>query len=193
MFRTFVFGLVVGIAATVGLVYSKPIIDLHRESSLIEVRPNGGDTETFYISLPGDRILSGAHKGGQTVAFPKSLQWPDESDLKGLETEVFILRNSEGIVVGIAARISNALETSGPFIQWMIDLPARGTMFVRMDATLGKDGYRNGLLMTGTREFETLNGSVNEFYNATANADEPDTSGRLELVAALVGSEGEAP
>ena len=187
MFKTFIFGLILGIAGAAGLVYSVQAVDLYREPSLVSVLPNGGNAETFYINLPQDRIMAAARNGDQSSAFPSDLQWPADAALNGAEVEVFKLRNTNGKVVGMAARLSNAKDSSGAFLQWMLHLPSRGTMFVRMNLSTSDDGVRDGLLMVGTREFELLNGSIREFYNAEPDNEDFDISGRLELSTALVG------
>ena len=192
MFKTFIFGLILGIAGAAGLVYAVQAVDLYREPSLISVLPNGGNAETFYINLPQDRIMAAARNGDQSSAFPSDLQWPADEDLDGAQVEVFKLRNTNGKVVGMASRLSNPKDSSGPFLQWMLHLPSRGTMFVRMNLRTSEDGVRDGLLMVGTREFELLNGSIREFYNAEANDEDFDISGRLELSTALVGTLGDS-
>lgn len=191
MIKTFILGLILGAASVAAIVNYVQTVDLHREASLISVRPNGGNTETFYINLPQDRIIAGMRSDGKTNAFPPGLRWPDEKALNGAASEIFKLRNSDDVVVGIAARISNSRETSGAFIQWMLHLPARGSMFLRMQLTPSEDGLRNGLLMAGTREFEVLNGGVSEYYNTDVADAEYEVSGRLELVTALVGPQGD--
>ena len=191
MIKTFLLGLILGIAGAASLVYFVQIVDLHRELSLISVRPNGGNSETFYINLPHDRIFAGKRTDDKSSVFPPGLRWPAEKELNGAASEVFKLRNSDDVVVGVAARISNPRESSGAFIQWMLHLPARGSMFLRMQLTPSEDGVRDGLLMAGTREFEVLNGSVSEYFNIDVTNSEYEVSGRLELVTALVGSLGD--
>jgi hypothetical protein len=192
LFKTYLLGFIIGIAGAGALVYSVPVIDIHREASLVSVRPNGGHTETFHINLPQDRIMAVAQDGEKKSAYPIALQWPDEEVLDGAEVEVFKVRNTDGIVVGTASRMSNKKDDSGSFIQWMMHLPARGTLFARMNLGTSESGVRDGLLIVGTREFETLNGSVREFYNAEAVDEDLDITGRLELVTALVGVLGDA-
>ena len=184
-------GLILGMAGAASLVYFVQVVDLHRESSLISVRPNGGNSETFYINLPHDRIFAGKRTEDKSSVFPAGLRWPAEKELNGAASEVFKLRNSDDVVVGIAARISNSRESSGAFIQWMLHLPARGSMFLRMQLTPSEEGVREGLLMVGTREFEVLNGGVSEYFNGNVSDSEYEVSGRLELVTALVGPLGD--
>lgn len=192
MIKTFILGLILGLAGAGALIYYIPVVDLHREPSVISVLPNGGNSESFHINLPHDRILAGARNGSQVNALPEGVEWPRNAGLDGSQTEIFKIRNRADKVVGIAARISSVKDTSGSFVQWMLHLPARGTMFAGMDLNTSADGYRNGLLLAGTREFETLNGSVREYFNNDVADDELEISGRLELITALVGLLGDA-
>lgn len=191
MIKTFILGLILGLVGAAALVYSSETVDLHREASLISVQANGGNRELFYINLPQDRILAGRQSDDQTGLYPPGLVWPDDPSLKGAQSEIFKIRNDNDVVVGIGARISNAQDTSGSFIQWMLHLPARGSMFVRMQLNPSADGHRKGLLMAGTREFELLNGEVGEFYNNEVANPEYEITGRLELHTRLVGPYGD--
>ena len=191
MIKTFLFGLILGIAGAAALVYFVQAVDLHRESSLISVRSNGGNFEAFYINLPADRIFAGNRSDDKSSSFPPGIGWPQDAALNGAASELFKLRNSDDVVVGVAARVSNPRDSSGAFIQWVLHLPARGSMFLRMQLKPSEDGLRNGLLMAGTREFEVLNGGVSEFFNTDVADSEFEVTGRLELVTSLVGSLGD--
>ena len=191
MIKTFFVGLILGIAGAAGLVYSAQVVDLHRESSLISVRPNGGNSETFYINLPQDRVFAARRSEDTSSAFPIGVRWPRDIAPIGAVSEVFKLRNSDDIVVGFASRISNSQEDSGAFIQWMLHLPARGSMLLRMQLKPLEDGTRKGLLTAGTREFEVLNGGVSEYFNTDVANAEYEITGRLEIVTALVGPLGD--
>jgi hypothetical protein len=185
LFKTFNLGIVLGIVLAATLVYFIPVVDQYRESSLISVHANGGNSELFHISLPEDRIMVGV--SGTPRSTPPGLQWPDHDFLADIQTELFKVRNENGIVVGTAGRMSGKTEEFGSFVEWLVHLPARGTMFVTMSTTPSPDGYRQGDLRAGTREFLTLNGVVLERF--VRDDDDPDlgTVGRIELAAALVG------
>ena len=60
MVKTLIFGFLLGIVGTIAAVYYLPVVDQHRESSIITVAPNGGNTELFYMNIPTDRIMVGA-------------------------------------------------------------------------------------------------------------------------------------
>lgn len=188
MIKTFILGLILGLPGTAALVYFVPAVDLHREVSLILVQPNLGNREVFHINLPHDRIFAGGRSVGQASTFPAGVEWPQEKAFDGATNEIFKLRNSEDVVVGIGARISSTSDTSGSFVQWMLHLPARGSMFAGMQLELTEEGYREGSLMAGTREFEGMTGAVQESFNTAVGED---ISGRIELVMSLTGPQGD--
>lgn len=186
MIRTFYLGVVLGLAAAAALVYLYPLVDLHREPSLITVQANGGNSETFQINLPGDRIMAGVT--GTQESTPPELEWPEYAFLSNIRTELFKVRNSNGVVIGTASRIYGSGAPLGGFVEWTVHLPARGSMFLTMAATLSEQGFRKGKLRAGTREFRTMHGTIVErFFRETENA-ESESAGRIELVTALIGT-----
>ena len=158
MFRLFVFGIFLGVAGAGALAYSVPVVDLHREASHIAVRANGGNAETFRINLPDDRIMVGL--AGADNALPAGLDWPGEAMVGNLQAEIFKVRDRNDIVIGVASRLASASERTGRFIEWTLHLPARGTVYLKMDLAPTNQGYRNGTLIAGTREFDAMNGNV---------------------------------
>ena len=185
MFRTFNLGIVLGIAMAAMLVYFFPVVDQHRENSLISVHANGGNSESFHIRLPDDRIMAGV--SGTPRSTPPGLEWPELDFLANVQTELFKIRNEKGVVVGAASRMSGKSEQYGSFVEWAVHLPARGTMYVSMAPNPSPDGYREGSLRAGTREFLTLNGVVLERFVKDDFNPDSDGAGRIELAAALVG------
>ncbi len=185
LFKTFNLGIVLGIALAASIAYFYPVVDQYREQSLIAVHANGGNSESFHIRLPEDRIMAGV--AGQQRSTPPGLVWPDIEFLQNIQTELFMIRNENGVVVGTASRMSGKSEQHGPFVEWAMHLPARGTMYVSMAAIPSPDGFREGSLTSGTREFLTLNGVVLERFIKDDIGPNPDGAGRIELAAALVG------
>ncbi len=185
MLKTFYLGIVLGIALAAALAYSFPVVDQHRESSLISVHANGGNSESFHIRLPEDRIMAGVP--GLPRSTPPGLKWPEFDFLANMQTELFKVRNENGVVVGAASRMSGKSEQHGSFVEWVVHLPARGTMYVSMAPNPSPDGYREGNLRAGTREFLTLNGVILERFLSDNIGPDPDGAGRIELAAALVG------
>ena len=185
MFKTFYFGIALGLLGAFVLTYSVPVVDLHREPSLISVRPNGGNAETYRIDLPRDRILVGL--AGVDNALPAGLDWPEEALFGYLQTEMFKIRDRNDVVIGVASRLASASEATGAFIEWTVHLPARGTVYLQMDVAPSAEGHRNGRLVAGTREFETLSGTVIEQYITDFKDEDLNVDGRIELITAFVG------
>lgn len=187
MLKTFIFGILSGIVLAACALYFIPVVDQHREASLISVQANGGNTESFHVNLPDDRILSG-RTGMRGV--PESLQWPDAQVLGDTKAELFKVRNRNDVVVGVASRISGTGTASGPVVEWTLHLPARGSLYVSLQPQPEDAGFRNGTLRAGTREFAGMTGSVNERFIDPADEQEAESGfeGRIELVTALVGT-----
>lgn len=183
MFKTFIFGVILGIGLATAALYFVPAVDQGRERSMISVQANGGNRETLHVNLPGDRIMIGRSTDGGS--FPATMQWPDDPSFAGAQTELFKVRNAEEKVVGVASRI--AVSSGQPIVEWAVHMPARGTMYLVLDNQAEDSGERVGSLRTGTREFAELQGAVYERYRTQTRDPEEGTTGRLELVTALVG------
>jgi hypothetical protein len=85
----------------------------------------------------------------------------------------------------------HAAASGGPFVQWVVHLPARGTMFVAMQPNPAPGRPRSGTLSAGTREFASLHGTVSEAF--VRDGDGTETEGHIELRAALVGLQDDQP
>ena len=170
-----------GLAAAGGAAFVLPVTDLHRESSLISVQPNGGNSEVFQIRIPDDRILG----GGKDVATPTpvSLKWPVSVGLDPLQLELFKLRNRDGVVIGLASRVAVSAPGSPGALEWVLHIPARGTLYFPMSANAAEDGYRHGLLRAGTGEFRQRTGSLRERYVTGTG----DGVGQIELQSSSLG------
>ena len=57
--------------------------------------------------------------------------------------------------------------------------------------TPSEDGMRNGVLVSGTRDFAELSGGLREEFVAPLT-DDPESQGRIRLNTMLVGPLGEA-
>lgn len=183
LLKTFLVGIVLGLAAAAGALYAVPVVDQVREASIVTVAPNGGNTEVFHVNIPMDRIVSGAPG---RVSVPPELQWPADEALAGIRTELFKIRNARDAVVGVAVRA--AAEGDGDVvIDWVLHLPARGSMFVNMDVTPREGGFRIGEIRAGSQEFATLSGFMTEHWVVNESADEDAPAGRIELQATYVG------
>ncbi len=175
-----------GTAAAAGLTYSVELVDLHREPSHISVQANGGNVETFRIDLPRDRILVGL--AGEENALPAELDWPSDALFGSLQAEMFKVRDRYDVVVGVASRLASASEQTGPFIEWVLHLPARGTLYLQMDVTPAPEGHRNGRMLAGTRDFATMHGNAREQFVTDIESSDAGVQGRIELITILVGT-----
>lgn len=186
MFRIFNIGVALGAVLAATFVVFFPAVDQQRERSLITVHANGGNSESFHVRLPSDRIMAGVADSPRLT--PPGLDWPELDFLANIQTELFKVRNENGTVVGTASRMSGSSDQQGAFVEWTVHLPARGTMYITMEPTPSPNGYREGTLRTGTREFRTLDGVVLERFVKDNLSLDSDGTGRIELAAALVGS-----
>jgi hypothetical protein len=184
LLKTFIFGILLGVAAAAGALYAIPVVDQHREMSIITVAPNGGNHESFHNNVPMDRVLVGA--AGEASDLPVGLMWPDDPILANVSTEIFKIRNARDTVVGVAAR-TVAKEQDSDVIDWLIHLPARGSLYVNMDSTPQENGHRVGQIRTGSRDFEPLNGSIAERWVSDTSGEVDAPAGRIELMAIYVG------
>ena len=185
MFKTFIAGIVLGLAGAGAILFYTPLVDQAREQSMIYVHPNHGNTETFHVNVPDDRILIGAADEVESV--PPGLDWPTDQKFTAVRTELFKLRNSKDVVVGVASRMAANDEVAGDITEWVLHLPARGSAYIVMDSRPSEEGYRIGDLQIGTREFKPLIGIATERWVADTSGLEDAPAGRIELITAFVG------
>lgn len=189
MIKTFSLGILLGVVLAALLIYLVPVVDQHREASIISVQTNGGNTEAFHVNLPQDRILSGAPSDAMV---PADLDWPADSRLLGSQTEIFKIRNRDDVVVGVGSRIAGNGAEGGRIVEWTLHLPARGSVYAALSSAADGAGLRDGRMLAGTREFANMHGAVRERLTESAPADDGH-SGRIEIITALVGKSGSAP
>jgi hypothetical protein len=185
LIKTFLFGILLGIAVAAGALYALPVVDQHREVSLVTVAPNGGNLESFHINIPMDRIMVGTAE--EKPGVPDGLDWPQDTVLAGVSAELFKIRNARDVVIGVASR-AVAKEEESDIIEWVLHLPARGTLFVSMEPDVQEDGYRIGRLRAGSSEFARLRGFVAEGWVTNTSGEEDAPVGRIELLATYVGT-----
>ena len=184
MIKTFVFGIVVGLLVTLGGLYVIPAVDITREASIVTVAPNGINMEAFHVNVPSDRIMIGAQ--GNREPLPQGMQWPDDALFADARAEVFKLRNSSDVVVGVATRFSIDDPAAGEILEWVLHLPARGSLYVTMSPSPLDGGGRTGKMRAGTREFESMAGEILESWHADTSRNNSADRGRIELAAQYV-------
>lgn len=183
LFKTFIAGIFLGVVAAAASLYAYPAVDQHRETSIVSVAANGGNVESFHANIPMDRIMLGVP--GQTKPIPATLQWPTDQKLSDVRVELFKIRNAQNTVIGIAARTA-ANDTSTDVIDWVLHLPARGSIFVSMQPTELEGRYRQGELRAGSREFAAMTGSMRERWMPDTSGEEDAPQGRIELTTTYV-------
>ena len=193
MIKTFITGIVLGVVAVIAALHLLPAVDQYREASIISVTPNGGNAEVFHVNVPMDRIMVG--RQGNEHPIPASLVWPDEPLFEGVQTELFKLRNSRNAVIGVASRQAASDDEFGDVIEWVLHLPARGSLFARMQTDTVDGTHRVGRLDAGTREFEDISGELSERWVRVGDEAEEGQAGRIELATTFIanaGADGEA-
>ena len=184
MFRTFIFGILLGIAAAGAALYYFPAVNQFRENSLIVVHPNHGNTESFHVNVPMDRIMIGA--AAQKNPLPAGLEWPADAQFADTRAELFKIRNGKDAVVGVASRVTASERESENLVEWVLHLPARGSAYITMRTAPEEGGYRIGELHAGTREFADLHGRITERWVADTSGLEDAPAGRIEIITAFV-------
>lgn len=183
MIRLFITGIVIGVLGAVAALHYVPAVDQAREASIITVEPNGGNAERFHVNIPGDRIMLGARD--RESVLPEGMKWPADPVLAGTQAELFKLRNQRDVVIGVASRVAVGNADIGSVVEWVVHLPARGSLFAALQPAM-RDGARSGELRGGTGEFSELTGSLSERWVAASADGREGNDGRIELVAGYV-------
>ena len=186
MIKTFIFGIILGLAGAFTALHFVSSVDQHREASIISVKRNGGNTEVFHVKLPIDRIMTGAQ--GQANPLPPGMEWPNEAMFSNIRAELFKVRNARDAIVGVASRFALSDPEFGDKIEWVLHLPARGSLFVRMSPQ-PVDRNRVGDISAGTREFGSIRGQLSERWIADTSGSTGDLTGRIELSMSSVSKE----
>lgn len=181
MIKTFLVGIVLGLAASIAGAYYLPVVDQARERSIIRVQPNGGNAEAFHINIPMDQIASGA--AGQATPLPPGMAWPEA--LADSSVSLYKLRNSNDVVIGVASRTAVRDDAFGSAVEWVLHLPARGSLYATMPASGSSVDGRSGRILSGTREFARIGGELTESYTRLGDGDDL-RRGRIDLVTASI-------
>ena len=190
MIKTFILGIILGLAGVFTALHFVSAVDQHRESSIIAVTRNGGNTEVFHVKLPIDRIMIGAQ--GQANPLPPGMEWPNDPMFSNVRAELFKLRDARDAIVGVASRFALSDPEFGDKIEWVLHLPARGSVFVRMSPQ-PIDRMRVGDLSAGTREFGSMLGQLSERWIADTSGSSGELTGRIELSMSVVSKEQYVP
>lgn len=141
MKRLLQLGFLLGLAGTLVAGYATPWFQYERYRSAATVLFNGGRVETFMIRLPTDRIaLPIVAAGSGTTA-----------DAEPVRLEHFKLRDTQGNVIGVAARHIVPAE-AGDETSWLLTIPSRGAVTLvggvsgesSIDAALAERGLTAG-------------------------------------------------
>lgn len=186
MLKTFIVGILLGCAAAAAALYAYPVVDQQREASIVSVAANGRNIESFHVNVPMDRIMVGAP--GQQQPLPTGMEWPVDQMFQDVRVELFKVRNARDIVVGVAARTA-AKKDSVDVIEWVLHVPARGSVFVNMRPGVLDGGFRLGEFRAGSREFGPLSGSMKERWVPDTSGEEDAPAGRIELIATYAGKQ----
>jgi len=184
LLKTFIIGIFLGLVAAATGLYTYPVVDQQREPSIVSVAANGGNVESFHVKVPTDRIMIGSPD--RQPPLPIGLHWPEDQLLQDVRIELFKIRNARDTVVGVAARTA-ATDDSNEIIDWVLHLPARGSVFVNMIPDPQEGGIRIGELRAGSREFAPMNGSMTERWVPDTSGDEDAPQGHIELRTTFVG------
>jgi len=188
--KTFILGIILGLVGVFTALHFVSAVDQHRESSIIAVTLNGGNTEVFHVKLPIDRIMIGAQ--GQANPLPPGMEWPNDPMFSNVRAELFKLRDARDAIVGVASRFALSDPVFGDKIEWVLHLPARGSVFVRMSPQ-SIDRKRVGELSAGTREFGSMFGQLSERWIADTSGSSGELTGRIELSMSVVSKEQFVP
>lgn len=184
--KTFIIGILLGAVGAAGFLYLYPAVNQHREASIVSVGPNGKNTEAFNTNVPMDRILVGAP--GQQQPLPEGMSWPTDPVLQNVRVELFKIRNARDAVIGIAARTA-AKDDRESVIDWVLHMPARGSVYISMQPEGLEGGYRQGELRAGSREFGRLGGIMTERWIPDTSGGEDAPAGRIELITSFIGKQ----
>jgi hypothetical protein len=189
MKRLFIFGLIVGFAGALAAAYLFPWVSYPRYPSATTVVANGGRAEHFVIRLPADRIESHATQG-------------DPAGHASVRVDHFKLRDTEGNVVGLAARHSLGDEPGST--AWLLSIPSRGTVMLHgvgralgaVEPLLVEHGFVPGREWSGrfvvedaavarsvaaTQEFAGLDVELKEIWTISGVSPDGQVRGTIEF------------
>ncbi|MEL7309971.1 MAG: hypothetical protein AAFN07_00545 [Pseudomonadota bacterium] len=145
-----IIGFLTGIGSVAALAYTTPFLVQERIHAETRVVPNGGRLEKFEIRGESDLLSSTPGVLGETQLYPSSATWyPERAPFAG-DAQIYRLRNENSVVIGTAI-----LRQEAESVEWILHLPARGTMVLKGAGTALAG---TGEMQLGLREFASLNG-----------------------------------
>jgi len=197
-----------GFGATLAAGYFVPGIEHARLPSLTSVVANGGRSEQFVIRLPADRLTAtdGEAGGLRAQRGEGAMLLPAKLMAEPVLVEHFKVRDSDGSVVGVAARHWNG-SASGATTTWALLIPSRGALVFSapgesrsmLEAALRQRGYAAGrawdgevelmvtrldapgILTAGTQEFASLSGAYLETWTVAGVDENGEVRGTIVL------------
>lgn len=211
MKAVFSIGIVLGLASVLAGAALYPWVDHPRLPSRTRVVANGGRAEQFIVRLPLDKIATVGtfDLGVRASAYPSSAVLPADLGNGTLLLEHFKVRDTEGNVIGVAARHTTSV-SDGARTAWAVTVPSRGTLRLvgaeepaGLDAALSAVGATQGeswtgdlrFTMTGEQaeelpggrvvggsgEFRGLLGTYSEIWLVTGLGEDGELRGTIEL------------
>jgi hypothetical protein len=203
----FLLALLIGFGGTLAGAHYAPGLKHARLPSKTSVVANGGRGEKFLIRLPADRIAAtdGEAGGLRAKGADAVMMMPAQFVAEPLLIEHFKIRDAGGAVIGVAARHWNGTGAEAT-TTWSVLIPSRGALVMSsrgeargaLDSALRTRGYSagkdwagtvtlpmtgdgQGVVATGTGEFENLLGTYTETWSVAAVDEEGKVSGTIEL------------
>lgn len=184
MIKRFLISFALGLVLTLIAISFYPFEKAPRFPSNAVVLNNGGREEVFTIRLPDDRL--GNPRSAATARFPHTAFAADGNDR--IVTELFRVRDSDGLVIGLASRITGTVagaRGATEITDWILVLPSRGALIMSRGSVpvaelpdlpanrLGLPAAGSGIVLQGTDEFSDLAG----FYAEETLVQKVDSAG----------------
>jgi hypothetical protein len=200
----FLLASIVAFCGTLAGAHFAPWLSHARLPSHTSVVANGGRAEQFLIRLPADRIGATDGEAGGLRGSGGAMLLPAQFVSEPLLVEHFKVRDSEGSVIGVAARHWSGAG-AGPTTTWSVLIPSRGALVLSapgeargaLERALRESGYSagrawagqvavpmledEGAVVAGSGEFQGLAGSYSETWTVAAVDEAGKVSGTIAL------------
>ena len=204
----FLSGIILGLVVALSAARFYPWVDIPRATTRTVVLHNGGRVEDFMIRFPVDRIVSTgtAEMGLRAKKFPAGVELPEEMAGGPVLIEHFKLRDSQGDVIGLAARHTSVVENEAT-TAWALTIPSRGTMHLlgatepraldrelaaagridgvawngSLELSIGSQEAGSGRIAGGSQEFASVGGTYEEVWLVSGVSQAGDVRGTIRL------------